>query len=264
LKSDTTNTAPSQVDTKQPGLAPVDKVDAKQPAPVQVGTGQPAPSQAKNRMLAGQPFLVLLDGLSDHIGTIKPGAQYEVQFVPGNRAWRATGPVYPQGHQSHEDPAHLVCEPEKGGFCIWGVAFRSDQRGQVFFVAGGEPALEQRLRDKRVGRIRALKVDISAGMPFSVLLDGLSEHIGTIKPQGRYELQFLPKNMMWRASGPVHPEGHQSHDDSAYSVCEPAKNGLCIWGVAFRFDERGQVFFVAGGEPALEERLRGRRVGRII
>ena len=218
----------------------------------------------KDAILAGKSVFVVLDQLPSHIGTIKPQGQYQVQFLPKNQSWQASGPVYPEGDQSHEDPSSAICAPEKNGFCIWGVAFRFDESGQLFFVAGGDPATQERLQGRLVGRIRSLKAEIAAGRAFVVQLDGLSDHIGTIKPRGQYQVQFLPKNQSWQASGPVYPEGEQSHEDPSSAICAPEKNGFCIWGVAFRFDESGQLFFVAGGDPATQERWQGRLVGRIM
>jgi hypothetical protein len=105
---------------------------------------------------------------------------------------------------------------------------------------------------------------ILAGHSFHVVLDVLPEHIGTIKPLGQYEVQYLAKNRAWQASGPVYPEGQQTHEDPSSTICEPENNYFCMWGAAFRFDESGRVFFEAGAEPATQERLQGRLVGRIM
>jgi hypothetical protein len=218
-------------------------------------------------LVAGERFAAILDGLSVNVGTLKPRGIYDVIYEAQPPAWRAIGPVYPQGHtHSNTDAAPDLCDPRKGALCIWGVAFRYDERGQLFFVAGGDAALQASLRDQRVGRIiqGGLKGVIVAGETFVVLLDKLATNIGTLSPSGRYEIAFLPKQRAWHATGPSYPAGTpNASTDPAYEVCAPEKDAFCIWGVAFRLTG-DEVRFVAGGDATQTDALRDRVVGRIL
>ncbi|MEQ1867731.1 MAG: toll/interleukin-1 receptor domain-containing protein, partial [Micropepsaceae bacterium] len=218
-------------------------------------------------LAAGQRFAVVLDGLSVNIGTLKPRGIYDLVYETQPAAWRATGPVYPGGYTiSNTDGAPDLCNPRKGALCIWGVAFRYDERGQLYFVAGGDAALQAALRDQRVGRLihGGLKGAIIAGETFVVLLDKLADNVGTLTPGGRYEVAFLPKQRAWHATGPSYPAGTtNASTDSAHEVCAPEKDALCIWGVAFRL-AGDEVRFVAGGDATRTDVLRDQAVGRIL
>jgi hypothetical protein len=219
-------------------------------------------------LTAGERFAAILDGLSVNVGTLKPRGIYDVVYEPQPPAWRATGPVYPQGHtHSNTDAAPDLCDPRKAALCIWGVAFRYDERGQLFFVAGGDAALQASLRGQRVGHIirGGLKGAIVAGETFVVLLDRLANNIGTLTPRGRYEIAFLPKQRAWHATGPSYPAGTpNASTDPAYEVCAPEKDAFCIWGVAFRLTGDDEVRFVAGGDATQTAALRDQLVGRIL
>lgn len=100
--------------------------------------GQMRRLTVRDRVAAGQPFSVSLDALSTNIGTIKPGGQYTVTFLPVERAWTAAGPVHPSGFQTHTDAATTAqCDPAEYTLCIWGAPFRFDEQGQVRSDAHG-------------------------------------------------------------------------------------------------------------------------------
>jgi hypothetical protein len=86
----------------------------------------------RDRIMAGEAVGVLLDGLTSNIGTISGGGQYSVTFKPAERAWQASGPVFPTGFQTHLGPVTTaLCDPGEYALCIWGAAFRFDEEGQV-------------------------------------------------------------------------------------------------------------------------------------
>jgi hypothetical protein len=92
----------------------------------------------RERIAAGEPFSVRLDALASNIGTIKAGEQYAVAFLPVERAWKVSGPMYPSGFQTHTDPASsALCDPAEYTLCLWGGAFRFDDQGRVRSDAHG-------------------------------------------------------------------------------------------------------------------------------
>lgn len=94
--------------------------------------GRLQPLTLRDRIMAGEVVGVLLDGLTSNIGTINGGGQYSVTFKPVERAWQASGPVFPTGFQTHVDPVTTaLCDPGEYALCIWGAAFRFDEEGQV-------------------------------------------------------------------------------------------------------------------------------------
>jgi hypothetical protein len=195
-------------------------------------TRQSAPAW-KDLIKSGSSFGVLFDALEKPHGTIRPRGLYVVTFRPGERSWRASGPMHPDGYQVDIGyPAGNLCNPDDNVLCIWGAAFEFDDQGSVL------------VSTTRVGRLQQLTMRdrIMAGESFSVLLDGLTTNVGTIRAGGQYLVTFLPAQRAWKAEGQMHPSGFQSHVDPATSaLCNPAEYALCIWGAAFRFDDAGQV-----------------------
>lgn len=88
----------------------------------------------RDRIVAGESVSVVLDALPSNIGTIKPGGQYAVSFMPIERAWKSTGPMHPQGFQTDVvvPAGSAICSPEEFAMCIWGAAFRFNDAGQLF------------------------------------------------------------------------------------------------------------------------------------
>ena len=88
----------------------------------------------RDRIVAGESVSVVLDALPSNIGTIKPGGQFAVSFMPIERAWKSTGPMHPQGFQTDVvvPAGSAICSPEEFAMCIWGAAFRFNDAGQLF------------------------------------------------------------------------------------------------------------------------------------
>jgi hypothetical protein len=110
--------------------APYDKPLDKPPQP----SPEPPPPSVGDTIANGEPFDVVFDALLEPIGSIRPNGRYRVQYVPASRAWRASGPVFPEG--SRDDvvgPADQGCDPSNREFCIWGVPFSFNDQGNVYW-----------------------------------------------------------------------------------------------------------------------------------
>ena len=195
------------------------------------------------RMLASDPYIVELSGLSQGIGTIVPKSTYAVKYLLDKKLWQASGPHRDLGYRTFQDEAAMdVCDPRRNVFCIWGAQFRFDKQGQVFFVAGGEVQPET-FHAKSIGRIRLLKDYVAEGKPFAVVLDGLTDHLGNLVSGGRYQTTYLPAQLAWQGSGPVWNQGRDQTAPSAQGPnCRPSDLSFCIWGVPFRLDQTNDVF----------------------
>ena len=86
---------------------------------------------------------------------------------------------------------------------------------------------------------------ITSGTAVAVDFDALTGSKGTIRPYGRYRVQFRTGERVWRVSGPKHPDGYQLDvPHPAGSACVPEDYVLCIWGAAFTYNDRGDVLDV--------------------
>ena len=83
---------------------------------------------------------------------------------------------------------------------------------------------------------------ITSGAAVALDFDALTGSKGTIRPNGRYRVQFRAGERVWRVSGPKHPDGYQLDvPHPAGSICIPEQYVLCVWGAAFTYNDRGDV-----------------------